>query len=97
MKVAIFGLLLLAAGLISGVARILLFSAIKRKYPRQYAKIGAPSVFFRNLDPIIRLNAVRDQTGEADYKRFLKLKRLINLGEGFIFSALIAFALYDVT
>lgn len=94
MKTAALGIMLLFAGLISGVARVLLFSAIKKKCPGQYVKIGSPSVFFQNLDPIIRLNAIRDEIDEADYNRFLKLKRLINLGEGLLFAAFVVFALY---
>ena len=78
--IGMLGMIFLLAGLVSGVARMLLFNALKKTYPTQYIEIGSPSVFFQNLNPVIPLETIRDGIEEADYKRFLDLRRLIYIG-----------------
>ena len=88
------GTIFLLAGLVSGVARILLFNALKKTYPTQYIEIGSPSVFFQNLNPVIPLETIRDGIEEADYKRFLDLRRLIYIGEGVLVAGVVYFLLW---
>ena len=88
------GTFFLLAGLVSGVARILFFNALKKTYPTQYIEIGSPSVFFQNLNPVIPLETIRDGIEEADYKRFLDLRRLIYIGEGVLVAGVVYFLLW---
>ena len=87
------GLVLLSVGLLSGIARMLLFSAIKNKYPKQYAKIGSPAVFFQNLELWIPLGRIKGEVEEADFRRFSRLNRLIQVGEGVLVAAIVYFPL----
>ena len=87
------GTIFLLAGLVSGEARILLLNALKKTDPTQYIEIGSPSVFFQNLNPVIPLETIRDGIEEADYKRFLDLRRLIYIGEGVLVAGVVYFLL----
>lgn len=88
MSIFALGFIFLSFGVISGALRISLFYSLRKKYPDQYRTIGKPSIFFRNMDPSIKLQKIKGEISSDDYSKYSRMRGVIYFMEAATFGAL---------
>jgi len=90
--ISLLGVLFLFLGLVSTVGRISLFSSIRRRYPVAYKKIGSPSVYFINFNPVIPLSVIEVDVGGEDFSSYKRIRFAIIVAEMLLAAFIVVFA-----